>query len=365
VDYVAIETSGISRKDAHMKLTKINVGIGMMVLFVGIGGAWVQGQTAAQDSQAVRKALIDRLGHFKNVSIDYRLTDITPASPAMEKEKVQKEGKFKTITCCGTLNFKNRFSFLDGKKRYDSEIVSISKDGKYFLPPGGGEITAFLDDHVEYLVRGLNHSPTGYIKSQLSLPPYSGIEVALGMRAYLADCWITLAMIQGSDLKIDEKGRAVLTWMDEKKRSHEWTFDPKQGYAVTSYTIYHSGDKKVLVEITMSEFKAVGKMTVPYKMVMKSRRLGTGEISREKQFEVVECRIDDPHNVPANYHIAWPQGTAVIDERSMAILFADEKGQLIKKAKTNDQQKAKMATCTSRTCGTLSTRSANDGKETK
>lgn len=302
----------------------------------------VEGVSASQETDAVRKALINRLERLQNVSIDYRLTENIKLSPGMEKEKLQKKGNYTIMLECGTLKFKNKFSYLKGKKRYDSAIESVSKDGQHHLPLGSSETMTYLEDHEEYLVQGMNPTPTGYIRSQLVLPYHSGIEVALGMRTYLRENWVTPAMIREGDLNFEDHGHAVLTWKDEKGSFHQWSFSPGLGYALTAYTILHSKTKNVMVEFVMSDFKSINGMMVPYRMVEKSRSLSTGEVFKEKQFEVTECRINDPANVPALYHIAWPPGTAVIEEGSKRIQIAMEDGQLIDARKMDDRTRAKL-----------------------
>lgn len=299
-----------------------------------------EGVFASQDPEAVRNALVGRLERLKNVSIDYQLTVKIKLSPESEKEKFKKEGAFTSILECGTLTFKNKFSFLEGKKRYDSAIQSISKDGQYHLPLDSSETMTFLEDHAEYLIQGLNPTPTGYIKKELSLQGYGCIEVALGMRTYLWDRWITSKMIKEADVSFEDSGMVVLTWIDEKKRSHIWSINPDLGYALTSYKILSSKNKNVIVEMVMSDFKSVKGLMVPYRMVTKSRNFGTGEIFQEKQFDVTECRINDSRNTSALYHITWPERTVVIDERSK-VFFIVENGQLID-TRMRDKQIRKM-----------------------
>jgi hypothetical protein len=163
-------------------------------------------------------------------------------------------------------------------------------------------------------------------------------------------------MIKEAGVSFEDSGKVVLTWIDEKKCSHIWSFNPDLGYALISYKILSSKNKNVIVEMVMSDFKSVNGLMMPYRMVTKSRSFRTGEISQEKQFDVTECRINDPRNTPELYHITWPERTVVIDERSK-VFFIVENGQLID-MRMRDKQIRKMIQSEMLKSMKLSTRSS-------
>jgi hypothetical protein len=179
-----------------------------------------------------------------------------------------------------------------------------------------------MDNKTEQLIWKLGQPPMGGVKSNQNLPE-ADVELGLGIRIRNNNnLRIDTKLLQEMEVEFPDADHAVLRWEMTKgtiKASrpngiiHKWKLDRKLGYAPVSFMIYVynlEGKQDLTYEMTMSDFRRVDGLMMPFKMEGKAQkwREGKPEMVQMLFVNVKEYRFNDPKNIPARYPISWPKG---------------------------------------------------------
>jgi hypothetical protein len=247
-----------------------------------------------------------------------RTIDNTPDLAYIEKI-LNKDLAAKAALYAGVTTFDESFSFLNGASHYTQTATPQTlkrfegNDQLAFYPKYDAIYTA---DRVETLVVHASHDQRGQIADKQQLPVDTLIEVALGMRSFGGDRWLTATDINRFKASTDNNGNTVLTWVSPTQATHIWTFTVDPVPRLISYTL--AGDGWFKREMTCDKFSVQKGVAVPTSVIWKEITNEGNTIQWTLEtvtLAVTQVVVDDPANTPDKYVMHWPLGTRVLDGR--------------------------------------------------
>jgi len=164
-------------------------------------------------------------------------------------------------------------------------------------------IWAVSDNRLESLVEFDEIS--GVVQRERQLPPLEYIDIALGLRAYGSDTWLTEERLKSADIEVQDN-RVSLSWLDGVRFAHVYDFDPKLGYALVGYT--RSGRGHLLSRIENSDFRSIDEVFLPFKSHYTEYRSEGGQPTRSREviMDMDDYRVGDERNTKDDFRIEWP-----------------------------------------------------------
>jgi hypothetical protein len=218
--------------------------------------------------------------------------------------------------------YRGEFRYFRGRARYTRERV----DG---APPGDAKriVHAFSADRHESLIETAELN--GTIERNRKLPQLEYIDIALGLREYDADEWLSDATLRGAGFAAQKDGLIRLTWRGRAtgRVEHVMLFDPQVGYAMVQYK--RTVDGNVATAIENSKFSQVSNVLMPFKIVH-TRYLRDNREARPSEvvsFDVAEYKIGDARNADDDFRIEWPLGSLVADVETGAHMHVKSRAQ--------------------------------------
>lgn len=278
---------------------------------------------AQGEEEKVRAPILDRFKKLHNLIVNCKVTTEYPMMPDIKPEKVitKKESGGLSVMATGTKIEHLEFSILENKTRYDTNLDSWDRkiESPYLdeIPFVEKRIRVCGPDRSEHFDRtkGVKvHS--GEIRNDMGLPPWSIIDVALGLRKYEDKALLTEKSIREMTIEQPDSNQVILSDVDSDRLTHKLFFDKKLGYALTRYRIMRILDPNVVyIEITMGNFKNIDGILLPFTMhaVEQMSYKGKTYNSIEWDIQVASYRLNDPNNTAERYYIKWPERTRVFD----------------------------------------------------
>lgn len=278
----------------------------------------------AEDADVVRDVLIARLGKLSNLIANYDETiRYPPLLPG--REPVTKFGDGFVIINTGVQEYDHKFSYLEGRSRYDAHLLSHDRgDVKIDVPVSDTvlQIRTYSKDRAEMFNRTKTRDSeitAGEIRNELALPKDPYLETALGMRIVGSGERLAAESISEMEVTFSDEVHVKLSPINEDRVRSELVLSPKLGYAPVSFTIHSAVHGRIILQMDMSEFKNVNGLMLPHKIDAQRYAYYKGKEKLKaiaKTITVREYRIDDPENTPDKYRIKWPDGTYIRDRRS-------------------------------------------------
>ena len=300
------------------RFCKLSLFITLFVLFANVN---LQAENEKDDEKDDAKRLIQkRLDQIQNLTVSYALTkEYTP--PPMDLENLEKRlGLTVMVVKTGEEESDNKYYFLHNKARYECYFKKIERAVEPGIPIKDHvfRIFAYPGDRVEslHLVEGEDHHQ-GARRRTMPLP-FSTVEFGLGLRMWPENKWLSTVQIDKMRIMSSDGEQVLVSLVDFNNRTHEWRFDPKLGYALTSYRIQTPPpDKRLNIECVAQDFNEIENVWLP--SIIKSSIyswdntnnklwLGIQEIA-----EIEEYKLNDPNNTSERYYIKWPEGTYLVD----------------------------------------------------
>jgi hypothetical protein len=266
----------------------------------------------APKSAIHRDAVQHRLTQLQNVSAHYRCT--FTYLPPRELVTPGTGGLF-----TGDWSYECFFSFLDGSAIFDKqtlpETFEHAKKGGWLQTRR--EIRAFSHDRAEsFTVQPSSEDGFGSIINKEVLPSDTVFDCALGLRLWERDSWLEPTDIALAALEEDEE--VALTFVDNERQRHRLTFDPRLSYALKTVSVSDDGGRE-FYKITASDFLNVDGIFLPQTILAQRLGFDPGQpqpAERQRvQISVHDYSVNDPGNLPERYHLVWPKGTLVKDQR--------------------------------------------------
>jgi hypothetical protein len=175
-------------------------------------------------------------------------------------------------------------------------------------------VWAVSSDRQETLIE--SDEVSGTIDRKKMLPPLKYIDIALGLRAYRGNEWLSGETLEKADIEAHDDGRVSLRWLDGPRNEHVYYFDPELGYALVSYT--RSGRGVVLSTIDNFEFERIDGLFLPFRSIYTEYRTEAGRSapSQRVTIDVDEYKLGDDRNAKDDFRIEWPLGSSVTDART-------------------------------------------------
>ena len=332
-------TAGLIAKGAEkmMVMAKVKVAAVVAVGLLGVGlwaGAAGSGtqpasrsvaaaQTspaAAQEQREVVNSLIKRLRILQNIEVEYQETCswYPPPTPVVlaNGERV----KFKD----GTQKWNSTFRYLEGKAFYDCRLSDASieearRKGEPAVPRG---MYAFTGDVAEQFnsqltSAGTQPSGAGLIGNSIRLPQsIAKIDVGLGLRLSQENRWMSEDRLRAAEVGQDAQGRPTASLRDEGGAIHTWTLDPVRQYAIVACSV-RTKNGELREEMECGDFEEIGGVSLPRSVTCRNiRERLPPRISVEDRTEIIRYVLNSPTNTAESYHIVWPNGSEVYDERT-------------------------------------------------
>jgi hypothetical protein len=260
---------------------------------------------ADDETRDARQRIIARQKALSNVTVLYQRADRFNPRADIPKRRPIASGEIVQLT--EPAEFRANFRYFRGRAMYSRERLGPNKDF-----PFKRLVYAIADDRQETLEESA--SVEGNIERSRRLPAREYIDIALGLRAYRADDWLSPDVLQNAKLIKHKEGRVSLTWIVGAAEDIYY-FDPKVEYALVEFVRKHG--EMVSARIQNSDFRRVGALFLPYKSVHQEYRHDGGQetTTQRVMMNVVEYKLDDERNATDDFHIEWPLGSTVSHEK--------------------------------------------------
>jgi len=270
-----------------------------------------KGQTA--ESDRFREAVVGRLTTLQNVTATCESV-VSYLPPVLTVRVDGSEIRVKT----GSRTSSNVFRYLGGRALYDSQLSEATKDWvlQEKLPDLLRDIQSYEIDRVEeFVIHPGDRHGVGIINDRAKLPQESVLDLALGLRCYAENEWLTAERVRTGVLS-PENGELMLSLKDSRGLYNRWVFDHARPDQMLSYR-RESRDGKVALDVACSNFADVGGLSLPRTVERRNFSVFQGKryIAKRIQISNVRYIIGDRGNVPAAYRIVWDNGSNVKDER--------------------------------------------------
>jgi hypothetical protein len=261
-------------------------------------GSILRGSVAVADNAADHRAkILGRLKELENISVRYRRGDrFYPRPDSLKVRELPGGGKIVPKT--DPDDWVCEFQHFRGRAMYERQQLVAVRAGEEKQV-----IWAVSDDRRESLVETDHIS--GVVQRERQLPPLEYIDIALGLRAFGSDTWLTEERLKSAEIEVHD-GLVSLSWLDGVRFSHVYDFDPKQGYALVGYT--RSGRGHMLSRIENSDFRRVDGVFLPFNSHYTEYRSEGGQPtpSREVIMDMQDYSVGDERNTKDDFRIEWP-----------------------------------------------------------
>jgi hypothetical protein len=292
---------------------------------------------SGNDVGEVRSVLATRLQAIQNLTAGFTV-DESYFPPPGYKEKIESAnvpGKPQSYITNSPRRMKCTYRYLNGRYWYEFELDDASAAK---LPPieARRRIDCFLIDGFERYRRQLNKQvPKGLITDKQD-PVQQIIDLGLGVRAFGDQKWLTPDDFEGMMVIAVPGGAIELVWQDPSgagARRHSWRVAPSHGYALTKYLVTFVGSSEKIFELTCSELRNEAGVLLPYRMeadwfgpIDKS---GRQAVTKRSILDIARYELNSPANTVDSFHITWPLGTEVFDERFNKTIRIKSKPQIL------------------------------------
>ena len=283
---------------------------------------------AQEDEKIVREIVLARFKRLHNLILNYKVTTEFHLPPGFDPQNaIKRLGSQVMIIDTGNRVETKEFSVLENRTLYDQHLDSWNRKIEHpdldIVAFTERKVDAYNPDRTEHLhvTKGVR-TPRGEIRNDRTLPR-GDIDIALGLRRNHSPVLLTEELIKEMAIDQPNSDQVILRDVDAKGITHEWIFDRKLGYALTSYRTRIPPDNWIDVEFVMEEFKNVDGIFLPFRISGMDRTSSNGRkrLVQEYDIQVAEYRLNDPTNTPERYRIKWPEGTRVYDMRSGFYFF--------------------------------------------
>ncbi|MFC1677369.1 hypothetical protein ACFL3G_09955 [Planctomycetota bacterium] len=273
----------------------------------------------ASDESPELDIIIKRLKRLQNLKVNYSSFAVfTPPQKLIDSAIKNKKKYYDT----GLLISERNFSYLSGKSRHTSSIIvrEPTDEIKHMVPEVIFQDISFPGNRVEeFSTNEKQQYNVGRIKKKEQRKLLTeGIEMGLGLRMWGQNKWLEPNEIKNMNIDTSDSGYLILTKVDKKGCTHEWSFKTDMKYALESYRRLIPPYSLPNIEYKMGGFKEVDGIFLPSEMTYEVKYLKDGElkIAQKHEYSIENYKINDPNNTPDSYHIKWLENTLIIDEIS-------------------------------------------------
>lgn len=293
-----------------------------LILFISLICVHSYARAQTPDLVFARDRVVQRLADLQNLTaqVDAVLTYL-PSRALTRPIGISLEGAW---------GYSLSFRFLDGRAVYDWRYdQATAEQARQRLGLGDvcRQLAVFSHERAETLDQRFNDEPgLGTITDSATLPTDHPIDIALGLRHYGQEGWLTPQMLQDAVLSRTASGTIALV-LDTPPGSaggrstlrHTWEFDPNNGYAMVEYRASTVGASFAFAQIVCSDFKAIGTVSLPYTIEYRRFSIAGGQgvhpILNERM-RVMHYLLNDPENTPESYVLNWPGHSFLKDMRT-------------------------------------------------
>ena len=283
-------------------------------------------------SAKANAAIVARLNGLQNLVVQYKLheNDTPPVSaiPSLAAMNAARGGNGMVMRIhSGPQDSVCTFRYLEGRYWFESrlteesmkstQISSFQKEIKCYNLEGFERYTLAIQPFKEMGMGTRCARP-----QDVQTYPDQLIDIGLGVREWDASDWMKPEALKDMLVHFTDDGSAELQRLDpEKHRVHVWDFSPRDGYALTHYSMYYG--ETLGVELVGSDFRKVDGFMLPFHVDI--RRLAEEDGHRIEVAQIVmdvtEYHLKPPENTAESFHITWPVNTAIVDWKSGAKLI--------------------------------------------
>jgi hypothetical protein len=278
-------------------------------------------------SAKANAAIVARLNGLQNLVVQYKLheNDTPPLSaiPAMAAMNAAGVGNGMVMRLhSGPQDSVCTFRYLDGRYWFETRLTeesmkstlisSFQKEIKCYNLEGFERYTLAIQPFKEMGMGTRCARP-----QDVQAYPDQLIDIGLGVREWDANDWMKPEALKDMIVHFTDDGSAELQRLDpEKHRAHVWDFSPRDGYALTHYSMYYG--ETLGVELVASDFRKVNGMALPFHIDIQQYAEEGGHRLQVRQnvMDVTEYRLKPADNTPDSYQITWPVNTAISDRKS-------------------------------------------------
>lgn len=208
------------------------------------------------------------------------------------------------------------FTYSNGNAHYE---LKVNRDSDPTPGSSIGTTLAFTSDRVEHLLEDANSSQLrGAVahRNSTRLPPDAWVDVALGLRPYGADSWLSDVL---ESARVGQQSDSVeLEWTQfagNASQIHSWQFDAARGFALRDYKVVRDG--RTYVELHTEEYFQHDADWFPRRTQFRLWRWegDVPEPSTEGTILISSASTGD-RGTPADLRMRWPAGTIVVDGRT-------------------------------------------------
>ncbi len=286
----------------------------------------VLGVDSASLADAVDRAAIHaRRDALQNFTATFRLEtdyDFDPNVP-LPKEIIQNLPRKRREISEGA------FSFLSESAR--SEIVMTPETQKKCMDLGIPANARLIEarsstGRFEQLTEDLGVTGkitrVGGISETIDFPEEWTLDLALGLRLFREQAWLTKAAIgDAKEGPSPDRNLLILQVQGNNGLVHELHFDKRLLYALAYYRgTFADG---TFEEIINSDFQRQGETYLPQKIVRRSQYTDSSGKPRHpitRTLTIAKYVLNDPQNVPSRFLIDWPGGLKLFDTRMNEII---------------------------------------------
>ena len=288
------------------------------------------GLNAVPNIDTAREATKVRLVRLQNLIMDWDVTTQYLPPPELANAGPIQMGNGTTLIIKKGFRFQhNSFSFLEGLSRYEFRLVGDSLKRAI----AGTEIDiqtliyVFSPSRVEQLqLNAGENKHLGDITASQDLPEGAVVDIALGLRPYGSNRWMTSKDLDVADIKKVGPGRYAIEYSDDKiKCISTWIVDEKLGFAATEFNVRTRDGNVLLCSITCDNFERVDGVPLPKNMTYQqfSHSLkdgGAPRVIERKEIRDANYQLGSMNNTKDQYEMVWPAHTILLDTRVGLIL---------------------------------------------
>lgn len=213
--------------------------------------------------------------------------------------------------------FRGSFYYSDGRARYDLEAIGNA------APKGPPVILKWTmirtPERSESAVQWSGQKGLiGIIADSAEIQPWHTLDLALGLRLYGKQEWITKDDWRGAELRDSPPEKIMLRLKGKGKVLHSMTFTRELGWALENVQMEFP-DPEVKEEIKCSDFRIIGDMRLPFKVERQNTyRDSTGQMRHPitHVITVGSYEVADAERAREWFALRWPKGSAVLDQRT-------------------------------------------------
>jgi hypothetical protein len=197
------------------------------------------------------------------------------------------------------------------------------------LTPGGDSPTHSFSEFPDgcETLRQYPEGPRGGFSLTEKINEWS-LDVALGLRPMRSNLWLSDELLAQMTFASAD-GHITATFTEPGKYAHRWTLDPARGNIVTHYQWLDPAGR-VVADVTPADFRPVDGVLLPFSATEKrfapiAPNADEFVLVEEATLMVKAYTLHAKEHTAAAHHIAWPQGTLIVDERKKPpYLYMDE-----------------------------------------